>query len=336
VKRLVLAPTWLGDCVMALPTLRALRGSDPKGFLAVAAGRSGAPVFRLEGSASTVWESRGKSPAGLFADAARARPERFDEVWVLPNSFRSALLAFLCGSPRRLGYATDFRRSLLTLSPEAPLPMSHQLRYYDSLLEAGGVVPDVGPPRIAVPVGEAERARELLVGDRRFVFLAPGAAFGPTKLWPADRYALLGDALMDEGHGAAIIVGPDELELGRLVARRARHRIPVLGPELDTGRLAALLSLGSLLAGSDSGTAHLAAAVGTPVVAFFGPTDPERTRPAGARVEVLDRYVFCSPCYRRVCPYQHECMEEITVEMALGAARKLLREKEKGPEKSGP
>ncbi len=326
-KRIVIGPNWLGDGVMALPFLRALRRSDPGGTLAVLARRSTAPVFSMSGTVDEVWTTGGRGAGAFWRDALRGRRAKPDEIWVLPHSFRSALLAFAMGAKRRLGYATDGRRALLTDAVPPPDPTGHQLRDEDRLLAAGGVAPDEGPPRLAIPpalAGEADREIASWQLGSAPIFLAPGAAFGPTKLWPAERFALLADALLDRGEKAALVVGPDEVELGRLIARRARHRIPLLGAEADTGRLAALLSRGRLLIGNDSGPAHLAAAVGTPAVVFFGPTDPGRTAPTGAPVLLLDRYVFCSPCYLKKCPYQHECMEEITVEMALEAVLGMM------------
>ena len=328
-KRLVIGPNWLGDGVMALPFLRALKRSDPGGELAVLARPSTAPVFAMSGTVDDVWTSRGRDLAGFWWDARRGRRARPDEIWVLPHSFRSALLARAMGGRRRFGYATDGRKALLTDAVPPPPPTGHQLRDEDRLLAAANVAPDGEAPRISIPAALSEEAGREIVSWQlapRPIFLAPGAAFGPTKLWPAERFALLADALLDRGEKVALVVGPDEVELGRLIARRARHRIPLLGAELDTGRLAALLSRGRLLVGNDSGPAHLAAAVGTPAVVFFGPTDPGRTAPSGAPVLVLDRYVFCSPCYLKKCPYQHECLEEITVETALEAALRMLRE----------
>ena len=299
-KRLVIAPNWIGDCVMAIPLFRALKRNDPVGSLTVLARSSAAPIFRMTGLADVLEATRGGR--GIFGDAWTARRRRFDEVWVLPNSFRSALLAFLTGARRRFGYATDRRRILLTLSPRRPPATIHQLRDYDSLLAEAGVEPDPDPPRL-IPSPEAYRKAATYLDSYRLnegppaIFLAPGAAFGATKQWPSERFALLADALMDEGRKVALAVGPGELELGRLIARRARHRVPVLGADLDTGELAAVLATGCLLVGNDSGPAHLAAAVGTPTVVFFGPTDPGRTAPRGAPATVLDRYVFCSPVF---------------------------------------
>ena len=295
-----------------------------------------APIFRQGGGADTIRPSAGRRLSGMVRDVAWARARHFDEVWVLPNSWRSALVAFASGAPRRFGYATDHRSLLLTEKVEKPPPIDHQLRDYDRLLARGGVVPDAEAPKLAPPAETLRKIDALLDADRlrdgggRPVFLAPGAAFGETKRWPAERFALLGDAVMDGGSRAAILVGPSEIELGRLVARRARHRIPILGADLDTGELAALLSRGALLIGNDSGPAHLAAAVGTPCLVFFGPTDPGRTVARGAAVRVLDHYVHCSPCYLKQCPYAHECLEEISVETAFSAAREMLSHDSRG------
>jgi heptosyltransferase-2 len=328
-KRLVIAPNWVGDCVMAIPLLRALKNADPASGLAVLARESSAPIFRMAGAVEVLEAARGRGAGGILGDARKARRARFDEVWVLPNSFRSALLAFLTGAPKRFGYATDRRRFLLTHSPRKPPETVHQLRDYDRLLEEAGIAPDPDPPRLAPSAESARKAAAYLDSyrlgeDPRPIFVAPGAAFGETKRWSPERFALLADALMDEGNKLALVVGPGELELGRLIARRARHRIPVLGADLDTAELAALLASGRLFVGNDSGPSHLAAAVGIPAVVFFGPTDPGRTAPRGAPARVLDRYVFCSPCFLKVCPYRHECMEEITVETALEAVHRML------------
>ena len=327
-KRLVIAPNWLGDGVMAIPFLRALKRADPGGALAVLARRSNAPVLALSGAADEVWKSGGRDLAGFGNDALRGRRWRPDEIWILPHSFRSALLARAIGGRRRFGYATDGRRALLTDPVPPPAPTGHQLRDEDRLLAAAAIAPDPDPPRLAIPPAMAAEAERELVSwqlEPRPIFLAPGAAFGPTKLWPAERFALLADALLDRGEKAALVVGPDEVELGRLIARRARHRIPLLGAEIDTGRLAALLSRGKLLVGNDSGPAHLAAAVGASAVVVFGPTVPGRTAPTGAPGRVLDRSVVCARCYLKKCPYQHECMEEISVEAALRACLEMTR-----------
>lgn len=325
-KRLVVGTNWIGDAVMSLPVLRALRAAHPRDGLAVFAPRGPASIYRAEGSADEVLER-----SGWLADAAVLARGRFDEAWLLPNSFRAALYARVSGAPRRIGYATDRRGSLLTDSLPAPPATQHQLRDYDALLQAHGIAPDLEAPRLPVPEDSRRRAEAALaaaglppdVGDR-LVLLSPGSAKDETKRWRAGRFAKLGDMLAQRRLTCALVVGPNERALGAAVSGAAQAPLPVLGPDLDPVGLAALLSRARLLVSNDSGPMHLAAAVGTPVVAFFGPTDPGRTAPTGAASRVLDRYVFCSPCFRSSCPYGHECMKEITVEMALAACAEIL------------
>ena len=322
-SRLVVAPNWIGDAVMSLPVLRALRRASPGGRLAVLARSGPGAIYRAEGSADAVLPR-----SSFLGDVAAARRGGFDEVWLLPNSYRSALIAAASGAPRRIGYATERRGWLLTSAPPPPASTEHQLRDYDVLLEGNGVVPDRDPPRLTLPAAALGRAREALdragrSGDAPFVALCPGSAFAQTKRWPAERFAGVADALAERGLGAAVLVGPGEEELGVSVAAAARSRPAVLGAKLDPVELAAAISLARAAVTNDSGPMHLAGAVGTPVVALFGPTDPGRTGPSGSSSRVLDRYVFCSPCFLTECPYGHECLREIGVAEVVRAVEEL-------------
>ncbi|HEY2797247.1 MAG TPA: lipopolysaccharide heptosyltransferase II [Thermoanaerobaculia bacterium] len=286
-SRLVIAPNWIGDAVMSLPVLRALRRRHPGDRLAVLARSGPAAVYRAEGSADQVL-GRG----ALLPDARRARAGEFDEVWLLPNSFRAALLALLSRAPRRLGYATDRRGALLTEALPPPPGTEHQLRDYDALLLHAGVPPDTDPP--ALPIPPTERARAALSAasvPAGFVVLCPGSATAPEKRWPATRYAALAGLLAATEIPCVVAVGPSERELGRTVSAASPVPLPVIGADLDPMELAGLLSLARAVVSNDSGPAHLAAAVGTPTVVLFGPTDPRRTAPvpAGGRVRVLER-----------------------------------------------
>jgi heptosyltransferase-2 len=203
----------------------------------------------------------------------------------------------------------------------------HQLRDHDPLLAAHGIVPDQEPPRLALPESAVKRADLALaaagLSNTRLVALCPGSAFAATKRWPAERYAALADALTERGFRCALLIGPGERELGARVASAARAEVPVLGADLDPVELAAVLARARCAVTNDSGPMHLAGAVGTPVAAFFGATDPGRTGPSGSPSRVLDRYVFCSPCFKTECPFGHECMREIGVEAAVGAVMEL-------------
>ncbi len=326
-KRLVVGTNWIGDAVMSLPFLRALRAAHPGDSLTVFAPRGPDSIYRAAGTANEVM-----TRSGLLRDAAALASRRFDEAWLLPNSLRAAIYARASGAPRRIGYATDRRGPLLT----HPLPASeepgHQLRDYDALLSAHGILPDLEPPRLPLPEEARCRAEKALSAaglsgaTDRLVLLSPGSAKDPTKRWRAGRFAKLGDLLAQRRFICAIVVGPQESALGVDVSGAAAAPLPVLGPDLDPVGLAALISRSRLLVSNDSGPMHLAAAVGTPVVAFFGPTDPGRTAPTGSPARVLDRYVSCSPCFLSKCPYGHECMKEISVEMTLAACEGLLEQ----------
>lgn len=324
--RLVVAPNWIGDAVMSLPVLRALRRATPDEPLVVLARPGPAAIYRAEGSAGEV-----RTVSGLVSDSVSTARRRFEEAWLLPNSFRSALVPFLAAVPQRIGYATDGRAALLTRALPLPPRDGHQLRDYDALLRSQGVEPDPDPPLLPVPPAAAARAEASLsraglggAAAGRLVLLAPGAAFSWTKRWLPDRFGRLGSELLARGFPTAIVIGPGEEALAATIGAAAGRVIPVLGADLDPVELAALAARARAVVANDSGPMHLAAAVGTPVVALFGPTDPGRTGPTGSPSTVLDRYEFCSPCYLKECPYQHECMTGIAVADVLAAVEKLL------------
>jgi heptosyltransferase-2 len=309
---------------MAIPFLRALKAAHPEDSLGVLALRGPAAVFQAEGSADTIL-----TRSSLPADVAAIRRGRFNEAWLLPNSFRAGLLSFLGRVPQRIGYATDRRGPLLTTALPPPAATGHQLRDYDALLRARGIEPDCDPPRLPISEAAARSAAEALEAagldsQSLLALLAPGAAFSWTKRWPPDRFGRLGVMLRDRQWSSAIVVGPGEEGLAREVCAAAQTPLPILGLDLGPIELAALLARARVVVANDSGPMHLAAAVGTPVVAFFGPTDPGRTAPTGAPSRILDRYVFCSPCFLKECPYGHECMKEIAAEMALEAVEDLV------------
>jgi heptosyltransferase-2 len=321
--RVVIAPNWIGDSVMAIPFVRALRREFPHDRLAVLARPGPASIYRAESSADTVL-----TRAHFLSDALALRSGDFDEAWLLPHSFRTALLSFAAGIPERIGFDADRRGLLLTMSLPRPPATEHQLRDYDRLLRARGIEPDFEPPRLPVPPAAAERAQDILdtrgLDARRLALLAPGAAFSWTKRWPEERFGELARGLHDRGFSVAFVIGRDETAIGQRAAQKSQVPAPVLGADLDPVELSALIARARVLVGNDSGPMHLAAAVGIPVVAFFGPTDPGRTSPTGSPSRILDRYVFCSPCFLKECPYGHECMKEIGVDDAVAAVEEFV------------
>ena len=322
----VIAPNWVGDLVMALPVLQRLAETRRLTILArphlapaVAAGLGEAAGFveRARSNRETV---------------RRVRALAADEAVILPNSFRSAWLPYRAGVPIRWGYRGDLRRPLLEPGVAAPSGKGlHQRSDYDRLLRAMGLEPVRDTvPRLEPGPSAVESARAALdiagiATGKPKVALFAGGAFGPSKRWPAERFAALAARLAGEGRAVLLVAGPAEERLAAAIAADSGVAPPVLGADLDLAELAALLAELDLLVTNDSGPMHLAAAVGTRCVAVFGPTDPRRTAPTGDGHRVLWTRRWCSPCFRKRCPLlHHRCLREISVEEVLAASREAL------------
>jgi heptosyltransferase-2 len=328
VKTVVVMPNWVGDCVMAWPVLEALAASGRE--LAVLAKPHLRSLLALA-PGQPDFCSRGETAATVETLKAAA----FDEAVVLPNSFRSAWLPLQAEIPRRWGYRGDLRTLLLNPSVARPRGRRPQVEDYRELLRALGIDgPVTWIPRLDLPDALSAFGRERLErghvppGQGPIVGVFPGAEFGPSKRWPWRSFAdLLRELRRSVGSFRGVIVaGPKELWTAVRVHEESGKLHPVIGPDLDLAQLASVLSHFDLLVTNDSGPMHLAAAVGTPCVALFGPTDPRRTAPAGPGHRVLSRDLWCSPCFRRRCPLLHHgCLRGLGVTEVHHAALDLLQ-----------
>lgn len=328
-RLLVVAPNWLGDSVMALPALQTLRAHFADAHLAVAARPSVAALFAMVPGVQQVvtLESR----AGLSGvrpwrrDVARLAAERFDLAVLFPNSFLSAWIASQARIPERWGYATDLRGRWLTRAFPRPSAEVHQADYYLALTTAAGLA---AAPRVArlVPPAPAIEAARLLLPGRDYVVLAPGAAYGRAKQWPPASYAALAVTLWRTRGLTPVVIGAggdraagDELAaaLAELPggAETAGALVDLIG-RTDLATLAAVLGAARAVVANDSGAMHLAGAVGTAVVAIFGPTNEQQTAPLTASLEgpaarLAIHPVWCRPCMLRECPLGHACMRGV-------------------------
>ena len=326
-RMVVLAPNWLGDAVMALPAIEDVRRAYPGARLAVAARPAVAGIFRLVPAVDEAIEAR--------AEALRG----FDAALLLPNSFRSAWIARRAGVPERWGYAADLRSLLLTRAvPKGAA--AHQVEYYQRLTAALGIPSGPREPRLDVaPTARAE-ALDLLAahGHRRgdtLVALAPGAAYGTAKQWIPSHAATLMASLGAPPAGgaqrfsAAIVGSPADAATARAIRRALPAGTPVvdLVGRTSLAQLAAVLACADVCVCNDSGAMHLAAAVGTRIVATFGPTDERATAPRarpGGRAVVLTHDVWCRPCLLRECPIDHRCMTGLTPGRVEAAVREAV------------
>jgi heptosyltransferase II len=329
IRRLVIrAPNWLGDAVMALPAMGALRAALPDATIAVAAIPSIAPLFAEQTNAAqdellTVDNPRRE---------AKALAERqFDAAVLLPNSFRSAWVARGARTPQRWGFSGNIRGWLLTKSVPHPRARVHQSEWYLHLVRGLGFETPPSMPRVSVTPATARRAATLLEKygvepGMPLVGFAPGAAYGHAKRWPPGRVAELLRRLIAERGARCVLVGAaGDSETGREIESQLplEPRVINLIGRTDLRVFAGVLAACDAFVANDSGAMHLAAAVGLPVTAIFGPTDERVTAPLGDH-DVLIHDVFCRPCMLRDCPIDHRCMKGITVDRVFESVSQRL------------
>jgi heptosyltransferase-2 len=326
--RLVIrAPNWLGDAVMALPALGAVRAALPETGIAIAALPSVAPLFE-EGTGAAQDELipiTSSTEIGVLASG------QFDAALLLPNSFRAAWAARKAGIAERWGYRGNLRTWLLSRPVARPEGRVHQSTYYANLVRGIGIDVTDSLPRVSVVPQTDTRAKALLAqygvdGATSIVGFAPGAAGGHAKRWPPARVADVITRLSATRRATCVLVGAAG---DRDAAREIESSLPpdarvvnLIG-RTDLRLLAGVLARCDAFVSNDSGAMHLAAALGVPVIAIFGPTDDRVTAPPGGH-DVLIHDVFCRPCMLRDCPIDHRCMKGITADAVFTAVSARL------------
>jgi heptosyltransferase-2 len=319
-------PNWLGDTVMAVPTVRALRAAFPEARVVLAG--PWATLLAEQGLGDTLvtyphaWSAR-------LAAADAMRKIAPETAVVLPNSLESALAAWYWGARRRVGFGGGGRDLLLTDAPALPAPRRHQVDEYLLLAEACGAMGGERTPRLTPPAADGvERAevRALLeeagapprLHGRPLVAVHLGAAYGPAKLWPLAQVEEFCRLMADDGATAVLVGAPGDAPAATTVMATAAAR-SLVGRDRPA-LLTALLSEIDVLVSGDTGVAHLAAALGTPAVTLFGPTDPALSAPRGP-ARVLTHPVPCAPCFYRACPIDHPCLRDLAPSAVRDAVR---------------
>ena len=347
-RLLIVLPSWLGDAVMATPALRALRKHFSQAQITYF-GRAG-PLAVLadapwaQATIQAAPPSRLKAVPRLIKSAGTLRREHFDSAILMPNSFGSALTVYLAGIKHRVGYDRDGRGLLLSdrLLPAkengkfVPSPM---IQYYLGLAEYMGARDSDTTMELftsAVDEQAVDRLLELcrISRSQPVLLMHPGGGFGPSKRWPAEKFAQVADKLAERFNSAVLIsAGPTDRQAALATKSAMKHESVNLAEyNVTIGQLKALIRRSRLMITNDTGPRHFAAAFGVPVVTIFGSTNPAWTNTFFKGERIVQAKVSCGPCQEKVCKEKrHLCMDLITPDMVLAPAVELL---ENWPEKN--
>jgi heptosyltransferase II len=344
---LVRGTNWIGDAVMTTPALRRLRTVFPVARLTLLTNPRTAGLFAASKLVDEVLiYHRQEAGARAFLRLARVlRARRFDLALLFQNAFEAALLAWAGGVPLRVGYAVQGRSLLLThrLHRTATHHNRHQVNDYLDLVQLAervciGVeslalaVTDL-LPELAASAEQLREAESLLQQYEQawqpgpLVALNTGATNSRAKCWPVERFAALGDWLIERCNARIVLIGApaERVNAAQVLAQMRSARAINLAGETTMAQLIGLLARCDLLVSNDTGPAHIAAALGRPTLTIFGPTNEWETAPTGARAALIRAEgIECARCMHRDCPIDHRCMTRLTVEAVAARALSLL------------
>jgi heptosyltransferase-2 len=334
---IVFCPNWVGDVVMATPTFECVRQNFPDARINALI-RSYAKGVVDDGPwFDRIIECTDKNMPGFIDLIRTIRGLKPDMTIVLPNSFRSALIARLGGARRICGYRREGRSLLLSDGPSTergpngilPVPMKEYYLEICRWLQLR--IPDSTGPRLYFSDALHAKADKLLAkwgvrSNDMVIGLNPGAKFGSSKCWPAHHFASLADMLTKRWNCKILLfIGPGEEDLGQSIAGLSKAEIINTEPDrIDLALLKPLIKRCQLLVTNDTGPRHYAVAFDVPVVVIMGPTDPRYTDTNLEKTLVLRQPIDCSPCHEKICPRNHECMTEISPHAVLGGIETLL------------
>jgi len=321
-KILVVSPSWVGDTMLAQPMFVRLKQRHPGCRIDVFAPPWTEALLRQMPEVHEVIAN--PFPHGSLQIGARMnigkqlRAARYDEVIILPNSFKSALTPFFADIPHRTGFLGEMRYGLLTDArklDKRKLPL--MVERFAQLAEAPFHPVHRPIPRPRLQVSEEQRQRVLqrfdLTLDKPVAIFCPGAEYGPAKRWPIPYFAELAQRIEARGYAVWLVGSPRDKEIGdKIVALGNQHCRNLCG-STDLADAIALLSCASLVVSNDSGLMHMAAALDRPMLALYGSSSPGFTPPLSDKAQIIQLDLPCSPCFKRECPLGHfNCMMQLT------------------------
>jgi len=339
---LIIKPSAFGDVIHTLPLLKGIRDSFPQAHIAWLISPLWAEILldnpyldQIIPFPKDSWNKMrrvAKTLREIFSLISQIRQERFQLVIDVQGLLRSSLICLLSGAPYRVGFANarEFSPLFYNLKVPVPDPDIHAVDRYLSLLTLFNRGAETIPIEFYLNVSPTaeQRVESLLnrhqVGRSRRIFLINPGAKWPTKRWPTQYYARLIKAMRDRYEVDLILIGSrEDLSLAEEICHYAQIKLPILAGETSLLELIALMRRSSLLITNDSGPMHLANALGLPVVAIFGPTNPRRTGPYWGEYLVVRRQLPCMPCYLKRCPDRHQCLLELEETEVLSAVNQM-------------
>lgn len=341
-KILIVGPSWVGDMVMAQALFMTLQSqaaaAGTTAIIDVLAPAWSRPLLvrmpQVRHAIDLPFAHGELNLAGRYRLGHSLRKERYDQVIVLPNSFKSALLTLFTRSTKRTGWRGEARGMLLNdvrkLDPQA-LPLMVQ-RFVALGMSEGAALPEPlpRPHLITDPVSVAQAVNDLqLQTNRPVLVICPGAEFGDAKQWPAEHFATLSRSKIEDGWLVWILGSAKDSVVATtikdLLPQELRAHCHDLTGRTSLAQAIDLMSLASAVVSNDSGLMHVAAALARPIVALYGSTSSDFTPPLADNVQLLAIDISCRPCFERICPLQHKrCLVDLSPQLALGALQQVL------------
>lgn len=339
-KALIVGPSWVGDMVMSQVLFRYLRDTRPNIEIDVLAPAWSGPILERMPEVRRVISApmgHGELALGRRRQLGHSlRCERYDQAIVLPNSFKSAMVPFFAGIPRRTGWRGEFRYGLLNdlrqLDQQA-LPLMIQ-RFAALAQEPGDTLPEQLPsPRLVVDSAQVSLCREKFGLDpqRSTLALCPGAEFGSAKRWPDEYYAALASSYLARGWQVLLFgSGNDQPVTAAIASTCLEHGQCIdLAGKTQLAEAVDMLSICDAVVSNDSGLMHIAAALSRPLVVLYGATSPGFTPPLNNNAVALVADIDCAPCFQRECPLgHHRCMRDTLPDQVAVKLDSLLAESE--------
>ena len=335
VKILIIAPNWIGDAVMTEPLISQLKKNNPNSQIDVLATPWVASIMKAIPAVDQIITADFQHGALQWSErktlAKQLAQNAYTHAYVLPNSFKSALIPWLAKIPHRIGYQGEMRWGLINESLKNPSrshrpPMSSH--YFALSDQTSSEVPQ---PHLSLPeamVRHSQQTLQKIQAHQELYVLCPGAEYGPAKQWPIEHFGHLAKNIIETKQNSLVLIlgSKKEFSIGSDIASISTHPDKVINwcGQTSLEDAMATISNATAVISNDSGLMHIAAAFRRPQVAIFGSSDPRHTPPLSKLASIHWLQLECSPCFKRTCPLGHlKCLVDIEVKDVLNSVNQL-------------